>query len=89
MLQLPFHADNGHIKQKNGGNTEKQSIILLTHREIRGAGSFKYSVFLKLSRIFFEQLRACPILLDLGMQFVYIIGHRQQKYFGRYFFLTA
>lgn len=88
-LQLHFYVGNGHIRLHKGGNTEKQSIILLTHRGIRRAIGHKYSVLPRLSRIFFKQLRAGPILLDLGMQFVYVISHRQQKNFGRYLLLSA
>ena len=42
-----------------------------------------------LSRIFFKQLRAGPVLLDLGMQFVYVVGHSQKKHFCVYLLLTT
>ena len=36
----------------------------------------------KLSRVFFKQLRAGSIMLNLGMQFVYVVGHRENKHLG-------
>lgn len=36
----------------------------------------------KLSRIFFKQLRSGSLLLNLCMQFVYVVGHRENKYLG-------
>lgn len=36
----------------------------------------------KLSQIFFEQLRSGTVLLYLGMQLVYVVGHGKQQDFG-------
>ncbi len=36
---------------------------------------------LNLSRIFYEQLRSCTVMLYLGMQFIYVVGHGEQQDF--------
>lgn len=48
-----------------------------------------YSVFYTLSRQFFKQLASGPILLYLGVQFVHIVGHRQQEDLSGYLPVTA
>lgn len=51
-------------------------------------GQAPFSVFSSLSRQFFEQLTASPVLLVLRMQFVHVIGHTDQEQYA-YLLVTA
>ena len=49
------------------------------HRQSACSKSHEIQFWGKLSRIFFEQLRSGAVLLYLGVQLVYVIGHCNEE----------
>ena len=76
--------------QKQQVKEVKSSVLLKTVRaHLKQPHGCFCRTLTKLSRIFFEQLRTGSVLLNLGMQFVYIVSHRQKQDFSRYLLLPA
>ena len=89
FAQLLFNSpvkERSSRNQRNGGNCYSFNLSTL---ETACSPETNIQFLLNLSRIFYEQLRSCTVMLYFGMQFIYVIGHGKHQDFCSNFLVPS